>query len=128
MKWQGRNMFRFLLLLSVVVITFLATTGQSIPIVDSVWDKAKHFFAFLVLAWLSDFSFPDRRFDYINLMMLLGYGLLIELIQWYLPYREFSLLDVVADFVGCFCYLFFASSLIPMRSRLCNGERVLVSD
>lgn len=32
--------------------------------------------------------------------MLLAFGLQIEIVQYFLPNREFSLLDVVADGVG----------------------------
>lgn len=121
MRYQHRNLFRLLLVVSLITITFLATTGQAIPILDSVWDKAKHFVAFLVLAGLSDFSFPERRFDFFNLLLLVAYGLLIEVIQWYLPYRYFSLLDLVADALGGFCYLSMATALLPIKSRLCAG-------
>ncbi|MEH6626453.1 MAG: VanZ family protein [Motiliproteus sp.] len=121
MRYQHRNLFRLLLVVSLIAVTFLATTGQAIPVLDSVWDKAKHFFAFLVLAGLSDFSFPERRFNFFNLLLLVVYGLLIEVVQWYLPYRYFSLLDVLADALGGFFYLFMAKALLPIKSRLCAG-------
>jgi VanZ family protein len=37
---------------------------------------------------------------------LLGYGLAIEIIQYILPYRSFSLLDLAADAFGLLAYGF----------------------
>jgi VanZ family protein len=43
---------------------------------------------------------PERaRWRWV-LPVLLGYGLLIECVQWWLPWREFSVLDLAADLVG----------------------------
>lgn len=35
-----------------------------------------------------------------KVLILLAFGLQIELVQYFLPNREFSLLDVVADGIG----------------------------
>ena len=67
------------------------------------YDKANHVFAFAVLAWLVELSWPNRPLA-VRWGLLLGYGMLIELVQSQLPYREFSLLDIVADGVGILCY------------------------
>ncbi len=91
--------FRCVLLAALVVIALLATTDRSIPMVESVWDKANHFIAFAVLACLADLGYPDRsRLE--KLGLLLCYGVLIEVVQWGLPWRDFSLLDILADLVG----------------------------
>ena len=62
--------------------------------------------AFYVLALLLDFSFPEGRFDLSKAATLLGYGFLIESVQYLLPYRTFSLFDLSADAVGLLVYTF----------------------
>jgi len=74
------------------------------PVVEHVNDKIEHAFAFFVLALLVDFSMPESGFGPRKVLFLLGYGLAIEITQYFLPYRTFSLLDLTADGVGLFLY------------------------
>jgi VanZ family protein len=106
--------YRVLLCISLVVITYLATTALEFTIVSSVYDKLNHFVAFLVLALLVDFSFPYSRFNTAKIYSLLVYGCLIEIIQHFLPHRMFSLLDIAADSLGLLAY----GLLIPFIKRL----------
>lgn len=85
---------------------YLATTRLNIPIAANLNDKVSHILAFYVLALLIDFSFPRRRFDFSKAMTLLSYGLLIECVQYFLPYRTFSLFDLSADAVALLAYQF----------------------
>lgn len=48
---------------------------------------------------------PGRDRELPRWGLLLGYGLVIELVQWPLPYREFSWLDLVANVVGVLLYI-----------------------
>lgn len=95
--------FRAALLTTGVTIMYLATRGD-ITVTVNVNDKVSHILAFYVLALLMDFSFPERRFDFSKVAALLGYGLLIECVQYLLPYRTFSLLDLSADAIGLIGY------------------------
>ena len=98
--------FRAMLLMALIVITHLATTSMQYPVVEDISDKANHILAFYVLALLIDFSFPNREFGLAKISVLLGYGLAIEFIQYFLPYRSASLFDVAADAVGLLVYWF----------------------
>ena len=98
--------FRAMLLMALIVITHLATTSTQYPVVEDISDKANHILAFSVLALLIDFSFPSREFGLAKVSVLLGYGLAIEIIQYFLPYRTASLFDVVADAAGLLVYWF----------------------
>lgn len=69
------------------------------PIAD-VNDKMQHIAAFIVLGCLSRFACPGLTPWRRILPLLTGYGLLIECVQWWLPWREFSLPDLVADILG----------------------------
>lgn len=105
--------YRSALFLAVVAITWLATTPLQVPVVEDIHDKVNHIAAFLVLAWLFDLSFPARRFGWAKAGTLLGYGVLIEVVQYFLPYRSFSLLDIVADGAGIAIY----AILLPALRR-----------
>ena len=96
--------FRFLLVISFSLITYMATTSKMFPIAGSMNDKLNHLFAFYALAFLTDFSFPHKSYIRLKIPVLLAYGLLIELIQAFLPFREFSLYDVAADSLGLIFY------------------------
>lgn len=98
--------FRAALLTAMAAIMYLATTRLDLPGTLSPNDKVSHIAAFYVLALLMDFSFPGRRFDLSKAGTLLGYGFLIESVQYLLPYRTFSLFDLSADAMGLLVYTF----------------------
>ncbi len=106
--------FRVLLCISLVIITYLATTALEFAVVSSSYDKINHFAAFLVLALLLDFSFPNYRFNSVKIVSLIAYGLSLEIIQHFLPHRMFSLFDISADITGLLAY----GLLIPFIKRL----------
>ena len=84
---------------------YLATTSANIEVISHSHDKLNHMLAFWVLTFFADMSFggPGRHIKSISSSLLL-YGLLIELIQSQLPYRSFSLADIVADALAIFSY------------------------
>ena len=96
--------FQLLLSAALVVITYLATAKLNHPVVTSMNDKVSHFLAFYVLALLADFSFPKKGFGFFKIVPLLVYGIGIEVIQYHLPFRMFSLFDVAADTIGLIIY------------------------
>lgn len=116
MKLSRRHIvyFRVLLCISLVVITYLATTALEFTFVSSSYDKFNHFFAFFILALLLDFSFPNSRFNTVKIIPLIAYGCSLEVIQHFLPHRMFSLFDIGADIIGLFAY----ALLIPFIKRL----------
>ena len=60
----------------------------------------------LVLAFLADASWPDRRFTAPKWSGLLLYGIAIELLQTQIPNRVFSIGDIVANGAGIALYAF----------------------
>ena len=99
-----RKGFRLALWGSVLVVAWLAFAPFAEPAGFS-WDKANHLLAFCVMAALADGGYPGRDRELPRWGLLLGYGLVIELVQWPLPYREFSWLDLVANVIGVLLYL-----------------------
>ncbi len=111
--------FRLSLFAALVVITYLATAKLDYPVVTSINDKVSHLFAFYTLALLADFSFPKNGFGFFKIVPLLAYGIGIEVIQYHLPFRMFSLFDVAADTIGLILYWISLPALrpIPMFRR-----------
>jgi len=107
--------FRLTLAVTVAVICFLAFTDREFPVLNLFWDKLRHAAAFATLALLLDFSFPASRFGLAKILLLLGYGVFIEVVQHFLPHREASAWDVFADGVGIAAYMLSVPALKRMR-------------
>lgn len=106
--------YRVSLFLSLVVITYLATAELGYTVFPFNFDKINHFTTFLVLALLVDFSFPNSRFNSVKILLLVAYGFSLEVLQYFLPHRMFSLFDIVADSLGLLAY----ALLIPFIKKL----------
>ena len=98
--------YRFALLAGLVGISVMAFSAVTQPFVVPVNDKLNHFLAFFYMAACLDGSIRTKSFVPAKLALLILYALLIELVQNFLPYRDFSLLDVAADGLGIFSYWF----------------------
>ena len=105
--------YRFALAICITAISFLAfapLTAEALP----SYDKLNHIFAFFVLAWLAEGAYPGPARTLPRSGLLVFYGLLIEMIQYHLPYRYFSLLDLAADIGGILVY----SVLVYLATKL----------
>ncbi len=107
-------LFRVALVVAVLVILYLTTTPVQYEVGQNINDKVSHALAFLSLSFLADYSFPRSHFSIRKIVPVLAYGVLIEYIQYFLPYREFSLLDMVGNTVGLLIYILF----IPLFQRV----------
>jgi VanZ family protein len=96
--------FRLGFAVSVLLIGYLAFGQLEATPIASVNDKLEHAAAFLALAFLLDFAWPHSGWHFRKAAPLLAYGLFIELVQYFLPYREFSLWDLAADGLGLALY------------------------
>jgi VanZ family protein len=104
---------RISLLVTVAVVMHLATTERSYPVIEQVSDKVNHVFAFVVLSALADRSFPEGRFGVVKALGLLAFGVSIEAIQYFLPHRDASFGDVLADGAGIVLY----AACLPLLLR-----------
>lgn len=92
-------LWRLAWLVSAAAILFLATTSEPYPMPSSANDKVNHLLAFAELTILARLAWPQVRIAALALVVL-GFGLMIEAIQFLLPHRDFSLLDLAADAAG----------------------------
>lgn len=95
----SQNSFRVYLFICTVAIEFLATTTQHIEVMESMWDKANHFTAFFTLYILLSFSFKNLNIV-AKSIILVAFGVQIEIVQSFIDGRSASFLDVVADSIG----------------------------
>ena len=82
----------------------------------NISDKILHFLAFLVLSLTLYNAFKNIFL----LFILFFYAVISEFIQYYLPYREMELMDVMSNFLGIFVFLFsifFLKTLEKKESR-----------
>ena len=98
--------FRFILGISIILISFFSI--QEIEVEPSVnfVDKLLHFSWFLyltIISWLSRIIYKELWLY----VIVLAYGILIEIVQIYIPYRSFEFLDIFADFLGILAGSFF---------------------
>lgn len=90
--------------LTIISIFYLATTSVDHTVQSTFNDKFNHLIAFGVLSFLSHVAYQKSPW-FRWAVALFCYGLFIELVQYFLPYREFSLLDLATDLLGIVLYL-----------------------
>ncbi|NTV99096.1 MAG: VanZ family protein [Chlorobiaceae bacterium] len=105
---------RILLPLALAVSLYEATSRSSGILPFSNGDKILHLLAFFTLAILDDFAFPGRGFGLRKILPLVFYGILIEIIQIFLPYRSCDITDFLADCSGLVLYYL----LIPVMKKI----------
>ena len=86
-------------ILYVFIITYFSLTPVEHKISESIWDKASHFIAYMLLA-----IFVKKvhiRFSYIICVITcFSYSFIIECIQYFIPNRQFDILDMLANLLG----------------------------
>jgi hypothetical protein len=105
---------RLILVFVLALISWQATIRSGVGLPFENGDKILHFFAFAALAALVDFAFPKSRFGALKITALIFYGVSIEFVQSFLPYRSASLIDLMADIFGIGTYMV----SIPVLKRL----------
>lgn len=106
---------RVVLVITTGVIMHFATAPLDAIPFASLGDKVLHAAAFLTLSALLDFSFPMTPFGPRKIAMLMAYGMAIEVVQHFLPFRTFSLLDWLADGAGIALYV---AAATPVLKRI----------
>ncbi|NTU97973.1 MAG: VanZ family protein [Chlorobiaceae bacterium] len=108
------NASRILLPVAVAVSLYQATSRSPLGITADNGDKAVHVLAFFILAVLDDFAFPGKGFGVSKILPLVLFGILIEYIQSFLPYRSTDIYDLLADCAGLALYVL----LVPLLKRI----------
>lgn len=112
------NRYRLMFYITLVAVTLLALVPQEQAVVTTGWDKSNHLLAFFVLLLLLDRSYLNLSLWRVKLPLLLFYGVWIELMQWFMPSRFFSGLDVLADSVGLLLYAVLIAPIGRLMDKL----------
>ena len=81
----------------------MAFTPNNLGLQPQMNDKLLHAAGFFAIAFLSHLAHPNQR----SIWLIIGlslFGMTIEIIQAYLPYRTFSIWDLGADVLGLLLY------------------------
>jgi len=114
--WHSPLHFLFYFSGAIIVFSVLFFTQQSIPQGIPNSDKIGHIAVFFILALL---LFKAVKFKRIwQILLLLSYGIGVECIQHFIPYRAGSLADVVADATGLlFFYLLTCNATLRRKLK-----------
>ena len=91
---------RGVLALALCAITTLSLVPVTGAIAVNVWDKAQHAGAYIVLGLLTWAAGNRANIPFTHATWLFAYGIGIELVQGFLPWRSFSVLDMLANGTG----------------------------
>lgn len=103
------NLFTFIWSIVILLLTMVSGVNNA-NIESSISDKMVHGFMFSVLCILMTIGFVKQN-TFINIKfnaersaawICIFFGLLVEIVQYLLPYRTFSWNDVLANAVGTF--------------------------
>ena len=110
--WLNRTLFYLALVLGCIA-AFTPPKANWQPHLN---DKVLHFVFFFGMAFLAQLAHP-RVHALFPIVGLSAFGLGIELVQAYLPHREFSLWDWAADCAAVLAYFLILAPLIGGRER-----------
>lgn len=112
--WQSRTLSLAILLISIIVFSYLFFSPQSLPSDIPHTDKYGHIIVFFCLSMLIYKCINiARRYQ---IAILVSYGIGVECIQYFIPYRSGGLDDVAADAIGV--VLFYALTMLPTCRKL----------
>ncbi len=114
---------RLLLVLLMVMGLWVATSTPADISLPTINDKIQHLLVFFTFAMLADLVTVRKPFWLWKGLPLMGYGALIEVMQFYTPHRSFELADWVADFCGVFLYYTIKYTLCKLDGK---KDRILI--
>lgn len=117
--WQNPTIFLAYLIVALTLFSYLFFSPQSIPTQIPNSDKIGHIVTFFVLGLLFfKASKLPRRYQ---ILLLAAYGIAVECIQHFIPYRSGDINDVIADATGIL--LFYALTVLPfIKHKLRNDN------
>lgn len=114
---------RFQLIFLLGLLFFLGVVKITTSVNESLNDLVAHFVAYLVLMCSGLFAFPHRMYIAKLFTVFLTYSILIECIQYFLPYRSFSLLDMFANAAGLLVGISVGLVLLPLFHSIYSYRR-----
>ena len=91
---------QLLLLLMMIFVAWFSLTPVQNPEPLPVSDKLIHGLTYLTLAIVADHAYATSLFTPKKMLWLFGFGLSLEVLQLYVPGRDYSYLDMLANGAG----------------------------
>lgn len=104
-----RSLFRQLTIAWTGIVAALSLSPVTPSQIHQIGDKAEHFIAYALLSFLATRGWSGTRFLFPSFLIILGFGVLMEGLQWYVPGRSLEGLDMVANGLGAFAGLIMAA-------------------
>ena len=95
-------LLKILISFQLIMMTFLSLKSQHDTIQVSLNDKLLHFMAYSTLTLWLYLLFSSKTILIKSLFLLFLYGLFIEFLQYFIPNRYFSVMDILANLLGIF--------------------------
>lgn len=88
-------------------VCFLAAIQKpdNLEILATINDKILHFTAFFFMAFLVHAAYP-KLFSLTKFTIPISYGAILEITQYFIPYRSASIGDFLADAGGTLCFFY----------------------
>jgi VanZ family protein len=115
MKGNKQALFRISLVFVFLGITILSLLPPKSGVELGEHDKINHFIAYSVLSLNFGIVVANFRKHLIGVPLLIAYGLLMEFMQGFVPGREPSLLDALANSGGVILGFVFLSFLTMIK-------------
>ena len=108
--------------LFLLTATYLSLTSSPPGAIEVFSDKILHSAGYfmLLLSWDLAYS-PNRKLSE-KILLLLIYSIIIEIIQHFIPNREFSGLDILANLTGLIWGVLFIIYLKPKVMKIVGKE------
>lgn len=116
MEFLKRYKFSIIWAVIMLIGCTIKLNGEHEPLFDIPHkDKIVHFGIFGILGFLN--IWESRNFQYKSLIIIALYGVLIELIQLFLPWRSFEWLDILADSLGAWAGMLIGKYLLVNKLK-----------
>jgi len=109
---------RFQLVFFLCLLFFLGVVKITTSVNESFNDLVSHFLAYMALMCSGMLAFPHRMYITKLFTAFLIFSILIECIQYFLPYRSFSLLDMISNAAGLLVGISLSVVLLPIFKSL----------
>ena len=106
---QKNKLFLVLFIILIIAITLLSLLPPKSGFELGKSDKLNHFLAYAILSLNFGFISTKIRSYFIGIPFLIAYGLLIEFFQGFVPGRDPSFYDALANSAGVFSGFFIFS-------------------
>jgi VanZ family protein len=106
---QKNKLFLVLFIILIIAITVLSLLPPKSGLELGKSDKINHFLAYAILSLNFGFISTKIRSYFVGIPILIAYGILIEFFQGFVPGRDTSFYDALANSVGVFSGFFIFS-------------------